>query len=206
MNIQQYQDYDAFIFDMDGTLIDSLQQHQAAWERVLKHFAIPYTAQQMLAMSGMPAEQTVENLLAQANMTRIKVDAVVEAKNQHYQDLVHAEIQATPLLTVFNHFQGKKPMSVGTGASQQEAEFLLNKLGIAEQLVAIVGADLVDAHKPAPDTFLLCAKLMNVEPQRCLVFEDADAGIMAAKAASMDVVDVRPLWPNKYFDQHLTLE
>ncbi|MDO6765774.1 beta-phosphoglucomutase family hydrolase [Agarivorans sp. 1_MG-2023] len=199
MNIQQYQDYEAFIFDMDGTLIDSMKQHQQAWEFALQLFNIPYTSEQMLAMSGMPTGLSVEKLLADAHISNIDVAAVAEAKEQRYHQLVNSEVLATPLIEVFEYYRGKKPMAVGTGASQQQAELILAKLGIAKQFEAIVGADLVAEHKPAPDTFLKCAELMNVQPQGCLVFEDADAGVAAANAAGMDVVDVRNLWPANYF-------
>ncbi|WP_406610876.1 beta-phosphoglucomutase family hydrolase [Agarivorans sp. JK6] len=199
MNFQDYQNYAAFIFDMDGTLIDSMQHHQNAWQSALDQFSIPFTSEQMLAMSGMPTLQTVENLLADAHIEGIDVHQVVDAKEQCYHQLVNSEILPTPLIKVYEHFLGEKLMAVGTGASQQQAEMILSKLGIADKLQAIVGADLVAAHKPAPDTFLKCAELMQVEPQACLVFEDADAGIEAAKAAGMAVVDVRNLWPANYF-------
>ncbi len=203
MELEQYGEYDAFIFDMDGTLIDSMGQHQKAWVYALNKFNIPFTAQQMLAMSGKPTEQTVEILVEQANIQGIDVALVSETKEQRYHQLVHLEVHPTPLLKVLEHYLGKKPMAVGTGASQQQAKMLLNKLGIAKQLQAIVGADLVVQHKPAPDTFLKCAELMQVEPQRCLVFEDADAGIEAAQAAGMAYVDVRKLWPANYFVEPL---
>ncbi|MDO6687682.1 MULTISPECIES: beta-phosphoglucomutase family hydrolase [unclassified Agarivorans] len=199
MNIQQYQDYEAFIFDMDGTLIDSMKQHQQAWEFALQQFNIPYTSEQMLAMSGMPTGLSVEKLLADAHISNIDIAAVAEAKEQRYHQLMNSEVLATPLIEVFEYYLGKKPMAVGTGASQQQAELILANLGIAKQFEAIVGADLVAEHKPAPDTFLKCAELMNVQPQGCLVFEDADAGVAAANAAGMDVVDVRNLWPANYF-------
>ncbi|GAB1624022.1 fructose-1-phosphate/6-phosphogluconate phosphatase [Agarivorans albus] len=199
MNFQDYQNYAAFIFDMDGTLIDSMQHHQNAWQSALDQFSIPFTSEQMLAMSGMPTLQTVENLLADAHIEGIDVNQVVEAKELCYHQLVSSKILPTPLIKVYEHFLGEKLMAVGTGASQQQAEMILSKLGIADKLQAIVGADLVAAHKPAPDTFLKCAELMKVEPEACLVFEDADAGIEAAKAAGMAVVDVRNLWPANYF-------
>ncbi|GGA99341.1 beta-phosphoglucomutase family hydrolase [Agarivorans gilvus] len=203
MELEQYAEYDAFIFDMDGTLIDSMGQHQKAWVYALNKFNIPFTAQQMLAMSGKPTEQTVEILAEQANIQDLDVALISETKEQRYHQLVNQEVQVTPLIKVFEHYLGEKLMAVGTGASQQQAEMLLNKLGVAEQLQAIVGADLVARHKPAPDTFLKCAELMQVEPQRCLVFEDADAGIAAAKAAGMAYVDVRELWPANYFVEPL---
>jgi HAD superfamily hydrolase (TIGR01509 family) len=84
-------------------------------------------------------------------------------------------------------------MAVGTGSEQSMADALLTQLGVRELFSAVVGADDVQRHKPEPDTFLRCAELMGVAPERCVVFEDADFGVQAAKAAGMDVVDVRLL-------------
>ncbi len=73
------------------------------------------------------------------------------------------------------------------------AEALLAHLGLRHYFDAVVAADHVKLHKPAPDTFLLCAERMGVAPERCIVFEDADFGLQAAAAAGMDAVDVRLL-------------
>ena len=82
-------------------------------------------------------------------------------------------------------------MAVGTGSESAIADALLNHLNLRQYFTAVVAADHVQHHKPAPDTFLLCARLMRVEAQKCLVFEDADFGLEAARRAGMDAVDVR---------------
>ena len=84
-------------------------------------------------------------------------------------------------------------MAVGTGSEHRMAEMLLRHLGLFNCFDAIVGADDVQCHKPEPDTFLRCAELIGVPPEKCVVFEDADFGIQAAKSAGMAVVDVRTL-------------
>lgn len=84
-------------------------------------------------------------------------------------------------------------MAVGTGSESDIAEALLNHLGLRQCFSAVVAADHVKNHKPAPDTFLLCAELMGVAANKCVVFEDADFGLEAARAAGMDGVDVRLL-------------
>ena len=90
-------------------------------------------------------------------------------------------------------WHGRRPMSVGTGSESAIAEALLAHLGLRHYFDAVVAADHVQHHKPAPDTFLLCAERMGVVPARCVVFEDADFGIQAARDAGMDAVDVRLL-------------
>ena len=96
-------------------------------------------------------------------------------------------------MDVVKAYHGRRPMAVGTGSEHSMAEALLTQLGVRELFAAVVGADDVQRHKPEPETFLRCAELMGVAPARCVVFEDADFGIQAAKAAGMAVVDVRSL-------------
>ncbi|KOQ84275.1 HAD-IA family hydrolase, partial [Enterobacter hormaechei] len=102
-------------------------------------------------------------------------------------------VQPLPLIDVVKEWHGRRPMSVGTGSESAIAEALLNHLGLRHYFSAVVAADHVKHHKPAPDTFLLCAELMGVPPVKCVVFEDADFGIQAARDAGMAAVDVRLL-------------
>ncbi|MGL4983652.1 MAG: HAD-IA family hydrolase, partial [Plesiomonas sp.] len=88
---------------------------------------------------------------------------------------------------------GRRPMAVGTGSDTAMAEAILQHMGLRHYFDVLVGANDVTAHKPNPDTFLLCASRMGVAPEQCVVFEDADFGIQAARSAGMAVVDVRTL-------------
>ena len=85
-------------------------------------------------------------------------------------------------------------MAVGTGCHTLMAKRILAGIALDHYLPIVVGADQVNRPKPAPDTFLLVAEKLNVKPEHCLVFEDADAGLQAAAAAGMATVDVRTLW------------
>jgi beta-phosphoglucomutase-like phosphatase (HAD superfamily) len=102
-------------------------------------------------------------------------------------------VQPLPLIEVVKAFHGRRPMAVGTGSEYWMADALLRHLGLRECFDAVVGANDVENHKPAPDTFLRCAELIGVPPEKCVVFEDADFGIEAAKRANMAYVDVRTL-------------
>jgi len=102
-------------------------------------------------------------------------------------------VKPLPLIEVVKAYKGRRPMAVGTGSEHAMAVALLQHLGLCDYFSAIVGADDVKRHKPEPDTFIRCAELMGVPPARCVVFEDADFGLQAARAAGMDAVDVRLL-------------
>ena len=90
-------------------------------------------------------------------------------------------VRPLPLIEVVGN-GGRRPMSVGTGSESAVAEALLAHLGLRHYFSAVVAADHVVNHKPAPDTFLLCAERMGVAPEKCVVFEDADFGLQAANA------------------------
>lgn len=102
-------------------------------------------------------------------------------------------LNGSPTWRIAQAWHGRRPMSVGTGSESAVAEALLAHLGLRHYFSAVVAADHVVNHKPAPDTFLLCAERMGVAPEKCVVFEDADFGLQAAKRAGMDAVDVRLL-------------
>ncbi|MGL5500875.1 MAG: HAD-IA family hydrolase, partial [Plesiomonas shigelloides] len=95
---------------------------------------------------------------------------------------------------VVKAYHGRRPMAVGTGSETAVAEALLRHMGLRDYFSVLVGANDVQAHKPAPDTFLLCAEKLGIAPQHCVVFEDAEFGLQAARRAGMDVVDVRTLY------------
>lgn len=194
-----YSRYQALIFDMDGTIIDSLPTHQKAWEKVLNKYHIPYTPEQMVHLNGWPSYQTVEYLCQGSNITDIDISLVSQEKERLYSQMAPDLVTTTPLMDVVKEYTSEKSLALGTGASTEEAVELLSILKIKKYFQTIVGADQVKAHKPAPDTFLRCASLLGVKPQDCVVFEDADAGFTAAKAAEMDFVDVRTIWRGNYF-------
>jgi beta-phosphoglucomutase-like phosphatase (HAD superfamily) len=116
----------------------------------------------------------------------------VKQKQTSFWDLAHLLEPVEEILSIVKEYHGKLPMSVGTGASRKSAEVQLKALGLTDYFDAIVSADDVTHHKPEPETFLECARLMNVEPKNCQVFEDGDLGIEAAKKAGMITTDVRP--------------
>ncbi|WP_215477720.1 fructose-1-phosphate/6-phosphogluconate phosphatase [Escherichia coli] len=172
-----YERYAGLIFDMDGTILDTEPTHRKAWREVLGHYGLQYDVQAIIEL----------------NQADLDPHALAREKTEAVRSMLLDSVEPLPLVEVVKSWHGRRPMAVGTGSESAIAEALLAHLGLRRYFDAVVAADHVKHHKPAPDTFLLCAQRMGVQPTQCVVFEDADFGIQAARAAGMDAVDVRLL-------------
>lgn len=182
----------ALIFDLDGTLADTMPVHFVVWQQVLATHGLDFPEARFYRCGGMPTWRIVE-MLAQEQGKTVDVDAVVKAKYDGFFEYVDGvkPIDAVFALAVEHH--GKLPMAVATGGKRAAAERSLAAIGGTHLFSAMVTADDVAHHKPHPETFLRAAELLGVDPTRCRAYEDADPGIESARSAGMDVVDVREL-------------
>ncbi len=191
MGIKIHPETKALIFDLDGTLSNSLPVHVETWKLLGQQYGFDFDPQIIHDMTGRP---TIE--FARHIVERYKIDEapekLVKLKQHSFWELAHLLEPVDEVIAILNAYHGKLPVAIGTGASRKSAEVQLNALGIRDYFDAIVSADDVEKHKPHPETFLKCAELMNVEPRFCQVFEDGDLGIAAARKAGMMVTDVRP--------------
>ena len=172
-----YEGYAGLIFDMDGTILDTEPTHRQAWNEVLGRYGMRFDEQAMVALNGSPTWRIAQAII-ELNQADLDPHRLAQEKTQAVKAML---------------LDSGRPMSVGAGSESAVAEALLAHLGLRHYFSAVVAADHVVNHKPAPDTFLLCAERMGVAPEKCVVFEDADFGLQAAKRAGMDAVDVRLL-------------
>ncbi|MCF6331770.1 MAG: beta-phosphoglucomutase family hydrolase [Draconibacterium sp.] len=190
MGISVYPEAQGLIFDLDGTLSDSLPVHLATWNKVGDKYGFTFDPQIMYELTGRPTIEFAERIIEQYGVSE-KPEILVQMKQKLFWELAHLLKPIDEVASIVKKFYGKIPMAVGTGASRKSAEIQLKALNFEKYFDALVSADDVSKHKPDPDTFLECARLMGVEPQFCQVFEDGDLGIAAAKSANMFVTDIR---------------
>jgi len=186
-----YDSYQALIFDMDGTLVDSGQLHESAWAATFERFELPLDRPYMRSLAGVPTRQTLEMVMERFNcLPAASLTQMNDFKEVWVEQHMHKFVQPTALEQVVRDYHGKRPMAVGTGAYTDEARRILTLCGLAQYMDVIVGSDQVKHPKPAPDIFLHCAEHLGASPAACVVFEDARLGIEAATRAGMAVVDV----------------
>ena len=177
-------DFDGYIFDCDGTLADNMPLHYRAWSRAMADFGGKYPEELFYEWGGRPTAHIVAALNERFGLA-MDVEAVVHRKEKYYFELI-PEVQPMPEVVEFARAaRGKARLSVASGGHRELVTATLQALGILEWFDAVVCAEDYDRGKPHPDPFLLAAKLMDVPPADCVVFEDSPTGIEAAKAAGM---------------------
>jgi beta-phosphoglucomutase family hydrolase len=191
MKLEIHPNAQALIFDLDGTLSDSLPVHIASWHSVCNQLKCSFDEQIIIEMTGAPTISFAERIKKEQNL-EISAEQIVRMKQQEFWKNINRIKPHDAVIELMKDAHGKIPMAVGTGASRTSAMLQMKELEIDHLFDFIVTADDVERHKPEPDTFLKCAEMMNIEPRFCQVFEDGELGIQAAQTAGMILTDVRP--------------
>lgn len=182
----------ALIFDLDGTLADSMPYHFQAWQKACRRFGIKMDTAFLQSYTGAPGWKIAEAVIEQNGMSgKVSVDEIMQVKLDEFFTIQHLVTAIEPVAALARKYSGILPMAVGTGGHREAVEKTLEITGLSKYFDIIVTANDVERHKPDPETFLRCAELMGVEPRFCEVFEDGDLGIEAAKRAGMIATDVR---------------
>ncbi len=174
----------ALIFDLDGTLADTMPVHFWAYKNILVEYGINFTPELFKTLAGIPAIETIEKL-NELFGTKMNAEKVGHFKEDEYEKIMHKMKPITPVVDLMKKYHGKMPMAVGTGGYNRLAWKTMKILGFDKYIDILVSSNDVKKAKPDPETFLKCAELMGVEPSVCEVFEDSLLGIQAAETAGM---------------------
>jgi len=182
----------ALIFDLDGTLADTMPAHYLAWQTALETTGLTFTEEKFYSCGGMATVKIVE-LLSQEQGIEADAPAIAKAKYEAFFPHITSVKRIDPVVQIAIDHHGKLPMAVATGGRQATADKTIAQIDVGHLFSHLVSADDVAHHKPHPETFLRAAELLGVDPTKCMAYEDADPGIVSAKEAGMQVVDVREL-------------
>ena len=193
MNIEINGNTRALIFDVDGTLADSMPVHLESWKEVGSRYGFHYSQGDLERYAGMSGQEIVE-IINEKHGLSLDLDQIAQEKEAAFLKNLDQVKPIEPVVKVLEDYHGRLPIAAGTGGYRRVATKILQNIGVWDRIDVLVASDDVVRHKPHPDTFLKCAESLGVAAEDCLVFEDADLGFRAARAAGMRVVDVRPYY------------
>jgi beta-phosphoglucomutase-like phosphatase (HAD superfamily) len=184
-------DFDGFIFDCDGTLADTMPTHYVAWCRALGENAALFPEPMFYELGGVPTARIIE-VLNENHGLNLPVEELVDRKESIFLDLSRDIQPIAPIVTVAQNHYGRIPLAVASGGHRHIVHQTLSTLGITHLFKTIVTSEDYTRGKPHPEPFLTAAERLGVAAERCLVFEDTETGLAAAKAAGMQCVLVPP--------------
>lgn len=182
------------IFDLDGVLVDTAHYHFLAWQRLAKEFNYHLTEEINEQLKGVSRMHSLEIILEHANITLQDAEKIrlADRKNVWFTEYVNAMKPEELYPGVVELFEKLKAdnIQIALGSSSKNARTILQKLGVQQYFDVIVDGNMIVNSKPDPEIFLRAAQKLGVEPSRCVVFEDAEAGVEAARAAGMKSVGI----------------
>ena len=184
-------EFAGYIFDLDGTLVDTMPLHYRAWDEAMRAVGLqcPLDEELFYSLGGVPTLRVAELIAKHYGLT-VDPHAVFDHKEALFKALQKDAKLIEPVVAFARQAAKTHPVSIASGGPRDIVGRMLEIAGLAPLFKVVVTPEDVVHGKPAPDMFLLAAKKMGVEPEKCLVFEDAEPGMRAAVAAGMKFVRV----------------
>ena len=185
--------FKAYLFDCDGTIVDSMPLHYVAWKEALGEWNCVFEEKLFYAWGGMPVVEIIRSLNEMQGL-KMPVEVISSRKEELYYEIL-PQLKAVP--EVVEHIDaqyGRIPFAVVSGSTRGSVTASLRSLELLDKFETLVCAGDYLKGKPDPEAFLMAAERLGIAPQSCLVFEDTDMGIAAATAAGMASVKVPPPW------------
>lgn len=191
MDFSKILSYQGIIFDLDGTLIDSMKYHIKAWQLVGEQYGISIPTAYLQAHGGVPSAKIACEIVEKYEL-KADPNSLADQKTAFYVSFI-PRIEIYPLareLLVFARTH-KLRMAIATGTLRSNVEKIMKLTELKDFFSIVVSSEDVTRHKPEPDTFLVAAQKIDLTSQDCIVFEDAPLGIQAAKNGHFDCCVVK---------------
>jgi beta-phosphoglucomutase len=176
-----------FIFDLDGVLTDTAEYHYQAWRKLADEEKLPFDRQANEALRGVSRRESLQLIMGKRSYRDTAIAEMMDRKNRYYVESIQSITPQDVLPGVVDLLDElrRSGIKIAIGSASRNARTVIEKLGIADRIDVITDGDSVEQPKPAPDLFLYAAKQLGLEPEHCVVVEDATVGIAAALAAGM---------------------
>jgi beta-phosphoglucomutase len=184
----------AWIFDLDGVIVETADLHFKAWKKLADSLDIPFGREENHALKGVSRRKSLEKILALDDRTipAAKFQQLMDKKNGWYQDYI-SELTPNDILEGIPDFLDelqKMGVKLGIGSSSKNAQYIIDYLQLNDTFDVVIDGTKVENTKPDPEVFLKGAKALDANPSETLVFEDAASGVQAAKTGGMICVGV----------------
>ena len=182
------------IFDLDGVIVDTAKYHYLAWKEIAKKLGYQFDEKDNEELKGVSRVKSLDILLQKAGtkLDQIEKEKLLTEKNNQYLELVSNinKQEMLPGIESLLDWLNQENIPFSLGSASKNAPYILEKLKIKDQFSAIVDGNDVTKAKPDPEVFLIAAKKMGLKPNECIVIEDSQAGIEAAKKAGMTAIGI----------------
>ena len=179
----------AFIFDLDGIIVDTAKYHFKSWRIISKNFGFELLETQNELLKGLSREESLERILswAEISIDEFERKKCLEKKNELYKGFINnlSQMDILPGVIKLINFAALKGIPIALGSASKNAHQILKKLGIENKFKVIIDGNSTSKSKPHPEVFLKGAQILGINPEEVIVFEDSIAGVEAANKAKM---------------------
>ena len=182
-------DFKAYLFDCDGTVVDSMPLHYLAWRRALDAHGVDFPEELFYEWGGKPVEQILYDL-SRAQGIPIPIQETADIKESYFHEALPQLTVVAEVLEHIDESHGRIPFAIVSGGGRASVIRSLEQFHLLDRFETLVCAEDYALPKPNPEPYLIAAERLGIAPADCLVFEDTDLGVNAAKAAGMSWVKV----------------
>lgn len=184
----------ACIFDLDGVIVDTAKYHYMAWKKLADQLKIPFNEKDNERLKGVSRMKSLEIILdlGNVNLSQEEKEELAQKKNNWYVEYI-SNMDKSELLPGVEEFiknLKRKGIKVAIASASKNTKLILKQLNLEDTFDAVIDGTMISNAKPNPEIFLKASNYLNLKSEECIVFEDAVAGVQAAKRAGMKVVGV----------------